>query len=193
MPPGGRDARRARGTRRPCRLHRPAPRAGIPPAVSLGRSRPPDRRDALATPRSPTPPHVPVPWHPMLPPNAGSERKNADIKYIADRCFRRAAADPYRGRHLFPPSPRPNIPRCPHGPRIAWCPPSRPRPPRGTLRTLARGTERALARGTQCTLARRPRQPGQERLIAPSAVFTDAAFAITSVRPIRVRERGAGN
>jgi hypothetical protein len=47
----------------------------------------------------------------MLPPNAGSERKNADIKYIGEMLFpaRRRLAG--AGGRLFPPSLRPNIPR----------------------------------------------------------------------------------
>ena len=136
----------------------------------------------------------------MLPPNAGSERKNADIKYIGEMLFPARCRLARAGGRLFPPSPRPNIPRAAltgpgwldvRLPTRAACPTQRTLAC-GTQRTLACGTQRTLARGTRRTRARRPREQGQERLTAPSALFTDAAFAITSVRPIRVSERGAG-
>jgi hypothetical protein len=78
----------------------------------------------------------------MLPPNAGSERKNADIKYIGDGCFQRAAAGP--GRNASSRRPRA---------LTSLAPPSRtparlvaafpPAATCGTQHTLARGTQRA--------------------------------------------------
>ena len=131
-----------RGTPPPYRPPRSAPPSGNPPAVSLGRS---TGRQIGATPwRLLVHPRLHTflcPRQPMLPPGAGSERKNADIKYIGDTGFPACRRRPGPGAPSLPPlEPRPHV--VPGLPAVVS---RRPRPGRRARPAAGPGTPAAAS------------------------------------------------